>query len=92
MHKWCTYGPWGKKMPSFIGQLVEQTGNTGKIRYAERQMYPLEYWDMDYVEVFETIEDAIKFMLKNGTDRYLSEIKECFNFPSTNVDWDKINL
>lgn len=90
--KWCTYGAWGKKLPSFIGQLVEQQGNTGKIRYAARQMYSLEWWDMDYVEVHESLEDAVLYMLKYGTEKFLSTIRDNLSFPSDEVNWDKLYI
>jgi len=90
MEKWCTYGSWGKKSPSFIGQLVEQSGRAGKIRYSENQMYSLEYWDMDYVEVFDNLEDAILFFHKQRGES-LTSIKESLYFEEkNNVDWDEI--
>lgn len=90
--KWCTYGAWGKKNPSFIGQIVEQQGNTGKIRYAEKQMYPLEYWDMDYVMVHESLEAAIIYMTTNNIDESVLQIKECLPFETAkkDVDWDEL--
>jgi len=90
--KWCTYGAWGKEMPTFIGKLEEQSGNTGKIRYTERQMYPLEYWNMDFVMVFDCIEDAILYMIRHNTEESVNSIKEWLNFPTDmkNVDWDKL--
>lgn len=90
--KWCTYGAWGKECPTFIGQLVEQMGKTGKIRYSARQMYPLEFWDMDYVEVHETLEAAVLYMLEHGPERFLSTIRDNLSFPSDEVDWDKLYI
>jgi len=86
--KWCTFGAWGKTMPTFIGKLEEQSGNTGKIRYGEKQMYPLEYWDMNFVMVFDCIEDAIMFMVRNNCDESVNSIREWLNFPT---DAKKIN-
>lgn len=89
MEKWCTYSWLNKKFPQSIGKLVRQEGNTGHIRYAEHQMYPLQLWDMNYVEVFDNIEDAIKFLLKNKPDTYLHEVRESFCF-SDKVNWEKL--
>lgn len=90
--KWCTYGAWGKKMPTFIGKLESRNGNSGKIRYTENQMYPLEYWDMDYVMVFDCIEDAILYMVKQNSEESVLKIKEWLHFPSDtkNLDWDAL--
>jgi len=94
MKKWCTYSAWGKRLPSFIGQLTEQSGNSGKIRYAENQLYSEQWWDMDYVEVFDSLEEAIFYLLKNGIYKEsINQIKENFNFPSYKdfIDWNQIN-
>jgi hypothetical protein len=90
--KWCTYGAWGKKLPTFIGQLVEQHGNTGRIRYAEKQMYPLEYWDMDYVVMHESLEDAIIYMITHNTDESVPQIKDYLPFETDGkkIDWDEL--
>jgi hypothetical protein len=90
--KWCTYGAWGKEYPRFIGKLEECDGKTGKIRYTENQMYRLEYWDMDYVAVHESLEDAILYMIKNGSDNTVYSIKDGLHFPSDtkNIDWDAL--
>ena len=90
--KWCTYGAFGKEFPTFIGQLVEQQGNTGKIRYAEKQMYALEYWDMDYVAVHESLEDAIIYMITHNSDESVLQIRDYLSFErgKKNVDWDEL--
>jgi len=90
--KWCTYGAFGKEFPTFIGQLVEQQGNTGKIRYAEKQMYALEYWDMDYVAVHESLEDAIIYMITHNSDESVLQIRDYLSFETgkKNVDWDEL--
>ena len=92
--KWCTYGAFGKEIPSFIGQLVELKGKTGQIRYTEGQMYALQYWDMDYVKVHESLEDAILFLIKNHPDETLHTVKEYLPFKTAkqNIDWNKLNL
>jgi len=90
--KWCTYSAWGKEMPSFIGQLVEQHGNTGKIRYAEKQMYPLEYWDMNYVTIHESLEDAIIYLITHNSTESVFNLKENLSFETgkKDVDWDAL--
>jgi hypothetical protein len=90
--KWCTYGAFGKGIPTFIGQLVEQQGNSGKIRYAEKQMYPLEYWDMDYVAVHESLEDAIIYMITHNSDESVLQIRDYLSFETgkRDVDWDEL--
>ncbi len=86
--KWCTYGAWGKKMPSFIGRLERMEGKSGVIRYVEGQMYPWEYWDMAYVEVHESLNDAIVYMMKHGDESFLNNILQCLHFPSFNNEID----
>jgi hypothetical protein len=88
--KWCTWSVWTKNFPEHIGQLLEQHGNSGTILYSERQMYPPELWDMNYVEVFDTAEEAIIFMLKKNNDACLYRIREYWNFHSTIVDCDRL--
>lgn len=89
MEKWCTYSWWTKKYPQSLGKLVRQNGNTGTIQYAEKQMYPLQLWDMNYVEVFDKVEDAIRFLLKNNPDIHLREVRESFCF-SDKVNWEEL--
>ena len=90
INKWCTYGSWGKEMPTFIGKLEKQEGNIGYVRYTERQMYPVEAWDMDYVKVFDSIEDAILYMVRHNSDESVNTIKEWLTFPTDtkNVNWE----
>lgn len=91
--KWCTYSAFGKTLPRSIGQLVKQEGNTGKIKYAENQMYSLEYWDMSYVAVFDTIEEAIIYMITNNHDESVRNIREWLAFRTTmnEIDWDELS-
>lgn len=90
--KWCTYGAWGKEIPTFIGQLVKQQGTSGQIRYAEKQMYPLEWWDMDYVMVHESLENAILFLIKNNSEESVPLIKECLSFETgkKDINWNEL--
>ena len=92
MPKWCTYGAWGKEIPTFIGKLERMEGTLGVIRYSENQMYALEYWDMDYVKVFNTVEETILYMIQNNNENSIHKIKECLHFPSDtkNIDWDAL--
>ena len=92
--KWCTYGAFGKEYPLHIGLLEKQQANTGAIRYAEKQMYPLEYWDMDYVVVHESLEEAILFLIKNNPEESIYTVREYLPFKTAkqNIDWNKLNL
>ena len=86
--KWCTYGAFAR--PTFIGKLTKQEGNTGRIQYAEKQMYSQEYWDMTYVKVFESLEEAIIYTLKNS-DETLNNIKDSLHFKEkTDINWDNL--
>ncbi len=90
MDKWCTFGYLNKNCPEHIGKLVERKGNAGWIQYAEKQQYPLECWDMNYVVIHDTIEDAIKCLLKHKSDWGIIDIQESLAF-NVDVDWDKLN-
>lgn len=91
--EWCTYSAFHRDHPLHIGLLEEQRGNTGKIRYGEKQMYSLEYWDMDYVRIHNILEDAIRFLINNNPDETLYTVREYLPFPTAkqNVDWDELN-
>lgn len=91
--KWCTYGAFGRDYPLHIGLLEKQQGNTGAIRYAEKQMYALEWWDMDYVVVHESLEDAIRFLIKNNPDESVYTVKEYLPFRTAKekIDWNNLN-
>jgi len=91
--KWCTYGAFHRDYPLHVGLLEEQRGNTGKIRYAEKQMYPLEYWDMDYVMVHDSLEDAIRFLIKNNPDESVNTVRDYLPFETEKgkIDWNNIN-
>jgi hypothetical protein len=94
LNKWCTYGSWGKDCPSFLGKLESYTSkNSALIRYSERQLFPLECWDINYVTVFDTIEEAILFLLQYSSSRTtLNELREYWSFPSDKdkIDWDDL--
>ena len=94
VNKWCTYGAFHRDYPLHVGFLEEQQGNTGKIRYAEKQMYPLEYWDMNYVVVHESLEDAIMFLIENNPDESIYTVKEYLPFRTAKqeIDWDKLKM
>lgn len=90
--KWCTYGAFGKDYPLHIGLLEKQQGNSGAIRYAENQMYALEWWDLDYVVIHESLEDAILFLIKNNSDESFYTVKEYLLFKTAkqDIDWNKL--
>jgi hypothetical protein len=92
--KWCTYSWYNKDLPQHIGKVHNIRGNTCDIQYSEGQLYSRSAWDMDYVKVFSTLEDAIVFMVTNSNYTFLSEIKEdvlnSFLKDAKNVRWDVI--
>ena len=87
--KWCTYGAFHRDYPLHIGLLEKQQGNSGAIRYAEKQMYPLEWWDMNYVTVHNSLNDAILFLNKNNPDESIYTVKEYLHFSTEmkEIDW-----
>jgi hypothetical protein len=91
-YKWCTYSWSNKELPQHIGKMYNVRGNTCDIQYSDGQLYPKSAWDMDYVKVFDTLEEAICFMYTNSNYGFLSEIKEELTsyFPkdTENVNWN----
>jgi len=93
LKKWCTYGSWGKKCPSFLGKVEKQSEGHVIIRHSERQMYELECWDINYVTIFDSLTEAILYLLQHSSSRTtLSELREFFSFPNEekNLDWDDL--
>jgi len=88
--KWCSWSVWGKGIPENVGQVFDFNEKSCMILYAEKQLYPAALWDMGYVNVFDTAEEAVINVLKNG-HTWLHEIRNYWNFPSTEIDWDKMN-
>lgn len=91
--KWCTFGAFHRDYPSFIGFLERGSETSGMIRYAEKQMYPLECWDMDYVVVHDSLEEAILFLIKNNPEESIHTVKEYslkFETAKKTVDWNYI--
>ena len=92
--KFCTYSYIGKEYPQYLGKGILKS-NYIDIRYTEKQIFPLECWDLDYVSVFETIKEAIIYIITN-TKKPFNEIKSlafdgCFS-DAENVDWNEIEL
>lgn len=71
--KWCTYSFINGECPQYIGKL-EMDGIRGVIQYSSGRKHN-EYWDMDFVRVFDNLIDAIKFM-RDKSDRALCNIKD----------------
>jgi hypothetical protein len=90
--KWCTYGAFHKDYPQHIGLLEKQQGNAGEIRYAENQIYPLQYWDMNYVCVFDSLEEGILFLIKNNQEESIQTVKDYLPFPTAlkGIDWEEL--
>lgn len=89
--KWCTYSHWHKNYPRFIGKLLKEEYGTCLIKYSEKQIYPPELWDINYVRIFDRLEDTILFMLENNNEITLTSIKEdlliSFYEDAKNIDW-----
>ena len=90
--KWCTYGAFHRDYPLHIGLLEKRQGNSGAIRYGENQMYALEWWDMNYVVVHDSLEDAILFLIKNNPEESIYTVKEYLSFRTAKekIDWNKL--
>jgi len=90
-NKWCAFGA---ICPDDIGRLLIHSKQTGEILYSEGQMYRPEFWDMNYVKIFETLEEVILFLI-DDMNQVFSEIKEDAErkFPSykKDVDWNKLS-
>jgi hypothetical protein len=71
--KWCTYSFFNGEYPQYIGKL-KMDGIRGVIQYSSGRAFN-EYWDMDFVKVFDSLIDAIKFM-RDKSDRALCNIKD----------------
>lgn len=85
--KWCTYSWVSKECPQYIGRI----GESRQIEYSEDQIYPAEYWDTDYIKLFDTLNDAIQYMIDN--DHSLHEVQTMIEFKwfkeSKHIDWSK---
>lgn len=84
--KWCIYNSFNYN----IGKVVKIYKDSVKFLYAENQIYPVEYWNLNYIKIFKTIEEAIIHLVKKSYS--VSEIKEKLSFPSytKNIDWKKM--
>jgi len=94
MTKWCTYSWYNKDLPQHIGKAFDIRYSSCNIQYSEGQLYKKAAWDMSYVNIFDTLEETILYMLTKSNHRFLSELKEDMTsiFPkdSKNVRWDVI--
>jgi hypothetical protein len=90
--KWCTYSWFSRNFPQKIGKISDYNDSVGNIKYYEKQLFPMQSWDMRYVEVFDNLEDAIIFMLKNNPGIKIFELEEMLleSFPkdAKKVKWD----
>jgi hypothetical protein len=61
---WAVYGAWAGAID--IGRIMHLSENQkiGRIQYCEGQQYPLESWDMGWVESFKTSAEATDCFLK----------------------------
>ena len=89
MKKWCTYGANGITVPSGIGLLINEHGGAGWIKYAEKQMYAPSCWDMSYVKIHDTIEDAIKYFMECNSQYSIENVQEELAF-KVDVKWEDV--
>ena len=87
--EWCTYSWQGKTLPEAVGKIV-RNGETVDILYSEGQLYPAECWNIDYVQRFDTLEAAHKYLWQNRPpydtridrdwtkERYWEHLQFCF--------------
>jgi hypothetical protein len=92
--KWCTYSWYNKNCPQHIGKLlkIDESG-CGIIKYSEKQLYAPAYWDMNYVAVFGTLEDTIRFMLENSKMDLFDikdDIMNSFKDDANKINWNDI--
>lgn len=89
--KWCTYSFYNKETPQYIGKL-KMDGKYGVIQYSSGRKFD-EYWDMSFVETFESLTEAIKYMV-NNSERSLYNIKDdllCnFHDEAKKIKWNKL--
>lgn len=71
------------EFPVHVGYVTMDEGETLTIMYSERQRYPHEWWDKDYVRRFKTLKEAVKYYVEHSSDnegmkRCLKEHEEKF--------------
>lgn len=89
--KWCTYSFLNIDCPQHIGKL-KTDGKYGVIQYNSNRTFN-EYWDMNYVNVFDNLIDAIKFFHDNS-DKSYSEIMDDllydFSDDAKQINWKEL--
>ena len=97
--EWCTYSWQCKTLPEGVGKITAEYNSAVDIRYSEGQYYSPECWDINYVQRFDTLEEAMEYFLKHkpsydyrmdhkiSEELYWERIKE--SFPSYFKEKDK---
>jgi len=72
---WCTYGVLGAIIPESFGLIVKDNGSTVNIcdRERDRSLSDATLWDSRYVKRFNTLEEALQFLINNMSQ---SDIRE----------------
>lgn len=65
--EWCTYSWIGKILPESVGKIIRVSGSGDivDILYSEGQMYAAEPWDINYIQRFDTLEEAFEYWWAN---------------------------
>jgi hypothetical protein len=81
---WAVYGAGGEAWDIGLIHSLSSDQRTGHIIYTEGQYYPPELWDMDYVKIFKTSNEATEYFLKHqSSENRFSKVlnKLLINFP-----------
>lgn len=70
---WAVYGWWNGSWDIGILLSLSEDKQTGEIRYIEGQHYSPEYWDMKWVRIFKTSEEAINYF--SGSQSFIDDSK-----------------
>jgi galactokinase len=66
---YCVYGYFGKSHPDGFGIIKEENELSVLIMTDEQGYSPHETWEKSYVERFQTLEEAIKYFIKETKNR-----------------------
>ena len=69
--------------PVHIGYVTRDEGKCLTVMYSERQQFPHNWWDKDYVKRFKTLKEAVKYYVEHssceeGMKQCLKEHEERF--------------
>jgi len=63
--EWCTYSWQWKTLPEAVGKIVKEYNGGVEILYSEGQQYSAQCWDINYIQRFDTLEEAFEYMWGN---------------------------